>query len=63
MENLTLIRMPEVRQLCGDVSRATIYRWQRRHGFPRGGHLGEKTTVWNKRDVLRWIDKRMNEAA
>jgi predicted DNA-binding transcriptional regulator AlpA len=63
MENLTLIRMPEVQRLCGGVSRPTVYRWQRCYGFPRGGHLGEKTKVWNKVDVLQWISKRMKEAA
>jgi predicted DNA-binding transcriptional regulator AlpA len=59
MNDMTLLRMPEVRRMVGGVARSTIYDWQRRHNFPRGAHIGDRTLVFRKASVLAWIAQRM----
>lgn len=58
-----LIRMPEVRRMLGGVSRATIYAWQRQHGFPRGVHIGDRTVGWRPEQVRQWIEQRERRTA
>ena len=58
-----LIRLPEVRRMVGNPCEATIYKWIRRRDFPKPGRLGGRVSVWNRRDVQRWIEKSLQKAA
>jgi predicted DNA-binding transcriptional regulator AlpA len=58
-----LIRLPEVRRMVGNPCEATIYKWIRRRDFPKPGRLGGRVSVWNRRDVQRWIDRSLQRVA
>ena len=58
-----LIRLPEVRRMVGNPCEATIYKWIRRRDFPKPGRLGGRVSVWNRRDVQRWIDRSLQKVA
>ena len=63
MENDTLIRLPEVRRMTGNPCESTIYGWIQRRHFPKPGRLGGRVSVWNRRDVQRWIDRSLKREA
>ena len=58
-----LIRLPEVRRMVGNPSESTIYNWTHLRGFPKPGLLGGRVSVWNRRDVQRWIDRSLQKVA
>jgi len=58
-----LIRLPEVRRMVGNPSESTIYNWTRLRGFPKPGRLGGRVSVWNRRDIQRWIDRSLKQEA
>ena len=58
-----LVRLPQVRSMIGNVSESTVYQWIRRRDFPKPGRLGGRVSVWNRRDVQRWIDRSLKQEA
>ena len=58
-----VIRLPEVRRMIGGVSESTVYKWVAHRGFPRPGRLGGRVSVWNRRDIQRWIDRSLKQEA
>ena len=51
------LRLTEVITLTG-VSRATIYRWQRRGIFPKSRKIGPQTVGFVESEVREWIKTR-----
>jgi len=49
--------------MVGNPCEATIYKWIRRRDFPKPGRLGGRVSVWNRRDVQRWIDRSLKQEA
>ncbi len=39
-------------------NRATLYRWIKDHGFPRGILLGSNSRGWLESDVAKWLRSR-----
>lgn len=63
MHDDDLVRLEGVRQMLGGVARSTVYDWQRKHAFPRGIHLGDKTVAWRRRAIRDWVAQRERQAA
>jgi predicted DNA-binding transcriptional regulator AlpA len=54
---LQLIDQPRLlERLC--VSRTTVWRMIREHGFPRPIHLAGRRVAWRRIDVEKWLDAR-----
>ncbi len=51
------LRLPEVIELTG-VSRATIYRWQRRGIFPKSRKMGPQSVGFVEAEVREWMKTR-----
>jgi len=51
--------MATLRHLCGElqVSRPSIYRWQRKAGFPLPYKFG-RASRWDMREVAAWVAAR-----
>jgi prophage regulatory protein len=52
-----LIRLPELRQRLGGMSRAAIYKWMLDGKFPRPVRLSSQVVAWRQRDIAEWIDR------
>lgn len=61
--NDNLVRLNEVREMLGRVSKSTIYDWQRRNDFPRGIHIGDRTVAWRREAIRKWIAERERATA
>lgn len=44
-----------VRQLCGDISDMTLWRWLDKRGFPRPTYIA-KRRYWKQVEVIDWLD-------
>jgi len=55
----SLLRMPAVRRLTGDLGRSTIYRMIAEDRFPKPVRTGERAVAWRESDVRRWIEARL----
>jgi len=53
-----ILRQQEVRQLIGNPSRATLYRWIQRGEFPPPVTLGGGSVGWRESVVQSWIEDR-----
>jgi predicted DNA-binding transcriptional regulator AlpA len=53
-----LMRIREVLTLCG-LSRATLYREIKLHGFPAPIKLSARSVGWLQDDVVHWIESRI----
>jgi len=49
--------------MIGGVSESTVYKWVAHRDFPKPGRLGGRVSVWNRRDVQRWIDRSLKQEA
>ncbi|MCL6268337.1 AlpA family phage regulatory protein [Sansalvadorimonas sp. 2012CJ34-2] len=56
-EHHQVLRMPQVQQRLGNVSRSTVYRWVRDGWFPQPMRLGKNTVGWLDRDISRWLEE------
>ena len=55
--NQMYIRASEITDLCG-IGLSTVWKWNReREDFPKSHKLSDKCTVWNKQDILNFIEK------
>jgi prophage regulatory protein len=52
-----LLRLPELRQRLGGLSRSAIYLLMRRGMFPRPIRLTPQVVAWRERDIIEWIDR------
>ena len=52
------LRVREVLEMTG-MSRSFIYAQMAEGAFPRQIHLGPRTIVWNKQEVVQWMEDRM----
>lgn len=57
-----LIRIDEVRQLLGNPSIPSIYRWMQRGLFPRPQRIGLRGVGWKLSDVMRFVDEGFKSA-
>ena len=53
-----LIRLREVLNICG-MSRATLYREIKAHGFPAPVRLSPRSVGWLQDEVLSWVESRI----
>ncbi len=57
MNELRLIRLPEVRELTG-LCKSDIYRMEAAGDFPGRRRLSGRTVAWLLSDVMQWIQNR-----
>ena len=57
-----LIRLREVLNICG-MSRATLYREIKAHGFPAPVRLSPRSVGWLQDEVLAWVESRIRMRA
>ena len=60
MSGRKLLRVREVLDRVGGVSRSTLYRWMQAGQFPRPVKLGPHVTAWRETDVDAWMDARQH---
>ena len=49
-----IIRRKRVKELCGDPSDASLWRWQRNGTFPQSVQITEAMVGWYEDEVLAW---------
>jgi predicted DNA-binding transcriptional regulator AlpA len=53
------IRLPQVRKLTGDISRATIWRWVKNDpSFPKPFRLSSAITCWDEGEIRDWVESK-----
>lgn len=53
-----MLRVREVLDRIGGVSRSTLYRWIDAGLFPRPVKIGPHAVAWRDSDVDKWMDAR-----
>ena len=53
-----IVRPREVRELLGNVSKSTLWRWIAKEQFPRPMKLGERAVGWRQSTINEWLDSR-----
>jgi prophage regulatory protein len=53
-----LLRLPGVKSATG-LSKADIYRGQRKGSFPHSIPLGRRSVAWIEDEVLQWIEAKI----
>lgn len=53
-----LIRLKEVMAITG-LSRSSIYRYIDEGRFPEAVSIGSRTVAWVDREILRWVESRI----
>lgn len=51
-----IVRVRETARLCGNVSRATVYRWEREGRLPPRVILGPGVSGWREEDLAAFIN-------
>lgn len=59
MTTEALLRLPEVKRLCG-LSRSEIYRRMRADEFPRSVPLGARAVAWPRSSIEKFIKERID---
>ena len=64
MTNQRRIQAAEVRQICGGISEATLYRRANDPAlnFPKPVYIG-RIRYWKEADILAWLDAQAEDAA
>lgn len=57
LEDLKILRMPEVKRLTG-LGRTSIYQMMAGGKFPRPVSLGSRAVGWMVRDIRAWLQGR-----
>jgi predicted DNA-binding transcriptional regulator AlpA len=55
-------RLPAVREICGNVSAATVWAWAKnsdKTGFPRPIRLSSNVTAWDAQAIEQWAQARI----
>lgn len=58
MHHAEFLRLREVQARCGNVSKATIYRWIKDYDFPAPVKIGPGTSAWVKTETEEWLQSR-----
>lgn len=53
-----LLSARDVRELVGNISSSTLWRWVREDGFPPPIRLGANRIAWRQSDLAEWIKTR-----
>ena len=53
-----IVRPKEVRELLGNISKSTLWRWIAKERFPRPMKLGERAVGWRQSTINEWLDSR-----
>ena len=53
-----VVRPREVRELLGNISKSTLWRWIAKGQFPRPMKLGERAVGWRQSTLNEWLDSR-----
>ena len=51
-----ILRMPDIQERMGGISRSTVYRWIRDGWLPEPKKLGKNTVGWLERDFNHWLE-------
>jgi prophage regulatory protein len=60
IEKIRFIRQPEVLNLVG-VSRTTIWRMEKKGGFPKRIKISSNTAVWIESEIHAWMVKQYSD--
>ena len=52
------LALKEVQRLTGNLSRSTIWRWQREGLFPRSRRLGPNRVGWLLSEIETWLQEK-----
>ncbi|MBT4641756.1 MAG: AlpA family phage regulatory protein [Deltaproteobacteria bacterium] len=55
-EKIMLRRKPLLEWL--GISAPTLWRWINKGDFPEGKRLSERTRIWDRDEVLEWLNNR-----
>jgi len=55
------IQAKAVRELCGDVSDMTIWRWLHERDFPEPCKIGNRR-YWKESEIIAWLDAQAEQA-
>jgi prophage regulatory protein len=61
MDDDRFLRLPELTARYG-CSRATVYAWISRNGFPKPVKLGPRLAAWRSQDLATWETSRRGGA-
>ncbi len=50
-----ILRISDVQERLGGVSRSTVYRWMNEGWFPKPMHFGKNSIGWLEDDVSSWL--------
>lgn len=56
--NDQILRLNDVKQLAGNISRTTIWRMERDGNFPKRVSIGARAVGWRQSEIMRWIETR-----
>jgi predicted DNA-binding transcriptional regulator AlpA len=59
-ESHRLIRQRELKKLL-NISQSTLWRWRRKNLIPKPFLLGERTIVWELREINEWLNTMSNQ--
>lgn len=54
---IKFIRINEVRELLGGVSKVTIYEWVKQGFLPKPTKLAKRAAAWREADIIAYCDK------
>ena len=54
------VSVKEVRQIAGNKSRVTIWRWVRDGNFPKPRQIGPNSIGWLESEINGWIESRIS---
>ena len=55
---LRILRFPDLKDAGIVDNRATLYRWIKLYGFPKGVLLGPNTRAWSQDEIDAWLRSR-----
>ncbi len=58
-----LIPIKESCRIAGDVSKVTLWRWEKEGKFPKRIHLASNKSVHRLSEVMAWMDNLSSQAA
>ena len=56
------IQAAAVRDLCGDVSDMTLWRWLNERNFPKPVYIGNRR-FWKESEIIAWLEAQAEKIA
>ena len=60
---IKFIKFSDMQGMIAGLSRSTVWRLERQGLFPKRRLLTTRTVVWNKNEVIDWVNSRVQSGA